>query len=92
MIRAVIVEDEPLARQTLRGYMESVDWIELVGEAEDGRAAVRLINKMEPDIAFLDVQMPELTGIEIGRRFENGDEAVMQIRAGLGLAVDGLKV
>jgi len=51
--------------------MESVDWIELVGEAEDGRAAIRLINKMEPDIAFLDVQMPELTGLEVLENLEH---------------------
>lgn len=68
MVRALIVEDEPLARQTLQDFTSQIDWIEVVGEAEDGRNAVRLINKLEPDLVFLDVQMPELTGIDVLER------------------------
>jgi two-component system LytT family response regulator len=68
MVRAVIVEDEPLARQTLRDFTAQVDWIEVVGEVEDGKSAVRVINKLEPDLLFLDVQMPELTGLEVLER------------------------
>ncbi len=65
MVRALIVEDEPLARRTLREFTREVEWLDVVGEAENGREAVRLINKLEPDLVFLDVQMPELTGLQV---------------------------
>ena len=65
MVRAVIAEDEPQARRTLRGYLSGVDWIELAGEAGDGASAVRLVDDVEPDLLFLDVRLPELTGLEV---------------------------
>ena len=64
-VRAMIVEDEPLARRSLRELIGEVDWLELAGEAEDGRRAVELIDKRKPDLIFLDVQMPELSGLEV---------------------------
>ena len=70
-IRVVIVEDEPLARRTLRELVSTVDWLELTGEASDGRAAVILIDDVKPDLVFLDVRMPELTGIEVLGRIEH---------------------
>lgn len=68
MIRALIAEDEPLARRTLRELAREIDWLDIVGEAEDGRIALRLINRLEPDLLFLDVQMPELTGLQVLER------------------------
>ena len=62
-VRAVIVEDEPLARRTLRELVSGVDWLILSGEASDGRAAVTLIDEVKPDLVILDVRMLELTGI-----------------------------
>ena len=70
-LRAVIAEDEPQARRTLRVYLEGVDWIELVGEAGDGAAAVRLVDELEPDLLFLDVRLPELTGLEVVERIRH---------------------
>lgn len=70
MVRALIAEDEPLARQTIQEFAREVSWLEIVGEAEDGRVAVRLINKLEPDLLFLDVQMPELTGLQVLEQIE----------------------
>jgi two-component system LytT family response regulator len=64
-IRAVIVEDEPLARRTLREIVAEVPWLELVGEAETGTRAVEMIDALSPDLVFLDIEMPELTGIEV---------------------------
>ena len=67
-IRAMIVEDEPLSRRALRGLVEEVEWLDLVGEASDGRQAVERIDELEPDLLFLDVHMPELSGIEVLER------------------------
>ena len=64
-IRTLIVEDEPLARRTLRDFIGEIDWLELVAEAEDGLEAVELIERFQPDLIFLDVQIPELSGLEV---------------------------
>lgn len=64
-IRALICEDEPLGRRAIRTYLDGIDWVELVGEARDGAEALRLIHKLEPDLVFLDVRMPEMTGTEV---------------------------
>lgn len=64
-VRTIIVDDEELARDRLRSLLEKEAQIELVGEAGDGRQAIELIEKEKPDLAFLDVQMPELTGFEV---------------------------
>jgi two-component system LytT family response regulator len=64
----VIVEDEPLARQTLRGLLAAADWLEIVGEAADGLSAVELINSRRPDLVFLDINLPELSGLEVLKR------------------------
>jgi two-component system LytT family response regulator len=63
--RVLICEDEPLAVRALREYLKDVDWIEVVGDARTGSDAVRLIQKLEPDLVFLDVRMPGLTGLEV---------------------------
>jgi two-component system LytT family response regulator len=70
-VRAAIAEDEPQARRTLRAYLERADWIELAGEASDGAEAVRLVDDLEPDLLFLDVRLPELTGLEVVERIRH---------------------
>lgn len=65
---AVIIEDEPLARKTLRDLTADVPWLDVVGEAADGLAAVELINTLRPAVVFLDVNLPELSGIEVLKR------------------------
>jgi len=64
-IRAVIIDDEELARDRLRSLLDREPDIELIGEAGDGQSAVSLIDKLKPDLVFLDVQMPELNGFEV---------------------------
>ena len=64
-IRALIVDDEPLARRTLREIFADVPWLECVGEADTGTRAVEMIDALTPDLVLLDIEMPELTGIQV---------------------------
>lgn len=64
-IRAVIVDDEPLAREGVRLHLESHPDIEVVAEAGSGEEAVSLIDSLRPDLLFLDVQMPGLDGFAV---------------------------
>jgi CheY-like chemotaxis protein len=67
MIRAVIVDDEAPARDRLR-QMLAPDTVHVVGEAGDGIEAVSRIDELRPDLVFLDIQMPALTGLEVAAR------------------------
>ena len=64
-IRALIVDDEPLARQRLRMLLAPEDWLEVVGDAADGTSAVNAIQKLRPDLVFLDVEMPGANGFDV---------------------------
>ena len=75
-IRTLIVEDEPLARQTLREFATEIEWLALVGEASDGLNAVKLIDALKPDLVLLDVQMPEISGLEVLNRVKHQPSVV----------------
>jgi two-component system LytT family response regulator len=64
-LRALVVDDEPLARQGLAEYVESEGDIEVVQQCADGVEAVDAIRRLDPDLVFLDIQMPELSGFEV---------------------------
>jgi two-component system LytT family response regulator len=68
MIRALIVDDEPLAREGIRLRLDRESDFDVVGEAEDGGAAVAAITTLTPDVVFLDVQMPGLSGFDVLER------------------------
>ncbi len=72
-IRTLIVDDELLARDRMRQLLQSEAEIEIVGECADGRTAVATIQEQNPDLVFLDVQMPELDGIAVAEAI--GSEA-----------------
>ena len=63
-IKAIIVDDEPLSREKIRILAESNNQIELIGEAKNVKEAISLVNKMKPDLVFLDINMPGKSGIE----------------------------
>lgn len=75
-IRTVIVEDEPEARRTLRELVAEAPWLELAGEAGDGREAVALIDRVEPRLVFLDVRLPEMSGLEVIQKVRCEPEVV----------------
>jgi two-component system LytT family response regulator len=66
-LRVLIAEDERLARQRLEDLLAHEDNVEIVGRAENGLAAVEAIRSLEPDIVFLDIQMPGKTGLDVVR-------------------------
>jgi len=63
--RALIVDDEDLARAVVREHLASHPEIEIVGEAGNGFEAVKLVGELKPDLMFLDIQMPKLDGFEV---------------------------
>lgn len=64
-MRAIVVDDEPLARAMIQEYLEDYPEITVVAECTNGRQAVRAIQEQAPDLVFLDIQMPGLTGFEV---------------------------
>ena len=68
MLRAIVVDDEQLAREELCFLLGQVDDVEVVGQAANGIEALRVVDEQSPDLVMLDVQMPGLTGFEVARR------------------------
>jgi two-component system LytT family response regulator len=64
-LRAIIADDEELARRILREYLANETDIEIVGECPNGFEAVKAVNELQPDVLFLDIQMPKLDGFEV---------------------------
>ena len=64
-VRILIVDDEPLARDSVRVLLSSRPDVEIVGECENGREAVKAIAAEQPDLVFLDIQMPEMDGFGV---------------------------
>lgn len=106
-IRVIIADDHPLFRDGLRVMFESEPDLELVGEAATGLEAVALASRLKPDVALMDIKMPDLDGIEATRRvmaespttrvlivtmFEDDDSVLTAMRAGArGYVVKGMR-
>ncbi len=69
-IRVVLADDHPLIRAGIRSILEKADDIVVVGEAGNGREALALIRREEPDVLVLDVEMPVMPGIEVARELK----------------------
>jgi len=67
-VRTLVVEDEPLARAHLLDLLGEVEWLDIVGEAADGASAVAHIDALRPALVFLDVRLPECSGLEVLER------------------------
>ena len=71
-----IAEDEPLARETLRDWIQAHPQLRLVGEAADGASALKQIDKLTPDAVFMDIQMPEMTGLQVLQRLTHAPDFI----------------
>lgn len=65
MLTVLIVDDEPLARENLRVLLQPVTDLEIVGEAENAIEGMAMINRLQPQVVFLDIQMPRISGLEM---------------------------
>ena len=65
MIKAIIIDDEPLARSIVKEYLETQNDIQIVQECNDGFEGVKAIQQHQPDLIFLDIQMPKINGFEM---------------------------
>jgi two-component system, LytTR family, response regulator len=90
-IRAVIVDDEELARQILREFLSSHLEIELVAECANGFEAVKAVAELKPDLVFLDIQMPKLDGFEVLELIGN-ETAVVFVTAHDNFAIRAFEV
>jgi DNA-binding NarL/FixJ family response regulator len=97
MIRVVLVDDQTLVRRGVRGLLELVPEIEVVGEASDGAEALSVVPALAPDVLLLDIRMPRMSGIAVLEKlreadalpptlvlttFDDGDAAMAAIKAG----------
>jgi two-component system, LytTR family, response regulator len=67
MLRCLLVDDEPLALRLLAGYVERIPFLELVGTCRSAIEAMQVLQRESVDVLFLDVQMPDLTGVDFVR-------------------------
>jgi len=69
-IRVLLADDHAVVRQGIRRFLEEAGDVEVVAEASDGAEALRLVEAHQPDVAVLDIRMPEVTGVEATRRIK----------------------
>ena len=78
-IRVLVVDDHPVVRQGLRSFLQTVDGIEVVGEAADGDEATKLAAALHPDVVLMDLAMPNVDGIEATQRITEATPAIRVI-------------
>jgi len=75
-LKAIIVDDEELARQLIRNYLKDVADIEIIAQRENGFDGVKAISEQKPDLVFLDIQMPKINGFEMLELIDNPPEII----------------
>ncbi len=76
-MNVLIVDDEPLARENLRCLLEEVTDISIIGECANAIEAISAIHKLKPDVVFLDIQMPRVTGLEMVKMLDPEDRPLI---------------
>lgn len=75
-LRTIIVEDEELARNLMKSFLKGNNKIEIIAECENGFEGVKMINELKPDLVFLDIQMPKITGFEMLELLEHKPQII----------------
>jgi len=75
-LRTIIVEDEELARNLMKTFLKSNDNVEIIAECENGFEGIKTINELKPDLVFLDIQMPKITGFEMLELLEHKPQII----------------
>jgi len=78
-IRVLIIDDHPLFRQGIRWSLEEVPDMEVVGEAENGQEAIKLAERLMPDVVLVDINLPGLNGLEVARVIKRRDPRIGMI-------------
>jgi DNA-binding LytR/AlgR family response regulator len=76
-IKCVITDDEPIARKGLCGYIEKIDYLSLIGECEDALQLNTLLKIEQPDLLFLDIEMPYLSGLDLLSNIQNPPKVII---------------
>ena len=76
-LKCVIIDDEPIARQLIAEFMEDIDYLELLGEAENPAKALRLLTENTVDLIFLDINMPTINGINFLKNSKTAASVIM---------------
>ena len=69
-IRVILIDDHPIVRSGIRALLEEAGDIRIVGEASDGVEALTLVERFNPDVLLLDMEMPGLSGVEVARKLQ----------------------
>jgi two-component system LytT family response regulator len=75
-LKALIIEDEELARELIKNYLKDIDYIQIIQECDNGFDGVKAIAELKPDLVFLDIQMPRINGFEMLELVENPPEII----------------
>lgn len=91
MIRCLAIDDEPLARKKMAQYIEKTPFLELIDTCESAIEAMELLHKQKVDLLFLDINMPDLSGMDFAKSLENAP-GIIFTTAYSEYALDGFKV
>jgi DNA-binding LytR/AlgR family response regulator len=91
MMRCVIIDDEPIAREGLRDFVNEFDFLYCLGEYANANEAVELIRNKEVDLIFLDIEMPRINGIKFAELVDNGTTMIIFTTAYPQYALNGYK-
>jgi len=88
-LKLLIVDDEPLAHKVLEGYCQKLDYVEIIGHCYDGISTLNFLNKEAVDAVLLDIQMPDITGLELLDSLKNNAPKIIFTTAYTEYAIQG---